>query len=185
MKTIIFDIDGTITDMWPIERAVLLEMTNKSLGDWFEKLKSEGISETYKLFCKISKKKISKASYVNLYNKAFAILLQNKKLPKPKKYPIVGWILKNKSYYKFVYITGGQKAETEYVLKSLGIRDCFDLASSLNRSNCRFSKITGIPFNKMKVKFKKCILISDSVADCVGAMRSKVPYIKIKNSHEF
>jgi beta-phosphoglucomutase-like phosphatase (HAD superfamily) len=181
MKTIIFDIDGTITDMWPIERAVLLNMTNNNLKYKLEKLKSAGVSDTYKLFCKISRRKINKSIYIKLYNKTFNILLGNKRLPKLKKYPIVKWIVDNKDCLKFVYATGGQKAETEYALEKLGIKKYFNLSRSLNKNNCRFAKCTGIPFRKIKCQTPDCILITDSESDCMGAMRAEISYIKIKN----
>lgn len=176
MKTIIFDIDGTLTNMWPIEKSVLLCMTNGKYKNEIEELKRNGISDTYKIFCKVSGNKLSKSRYFTLYNKSF---LKLKDLPKIKSYPIVDWIKKNQNKYLFVYATGGQKIETEYVLSQLGIRNYFDLKNSINKNNCRFSKKTGIPFKKIKKQYKNCILITDTQSDCDGAKLSKIPYLLV------
>ena len=66
MKTIIFDIDGTLTDMWPIEKSVLLFMTNGKYGDEIEKLKKSKISDTYKIFCGVCNRKMGKRRFFYL-----------------------------------------------------------------------------------------------------------------------
>jgi len=60
MKTIICDIDGTITNMWPIEKSVLLYMTDRKFEKDIEQVKLSGITETYKIFLKFSNQKMSK-----------------------------------------------------------------------------------------------------------------------------
>lgn len=179
MKTIIFDIDGTFTNMWPIEKSVLLKMINKSLEKDIEKLRQSGICDTYEIFLKISKQELSKKKYVMLYNKDFSTLLKNKKLPQLEKYSTVDWILKNKNRYRFVYATGGQAKETKFVLKQLGLINYFDIENSIDKSNCRFSKKSGIPFRKIKAKFNDCLLITDSLMDCCKAGNIKIPCILI------
>lgn len=133
MKTIIFDIDGTLTDMQPIEKLALSD-------------------------------------------EAFYKLLRRDKLPVPKKYPLIDWIIKNKNNYKFVYATGGKKSETEYALEKLKILKYFDLENSISKTNCRFAKNTGIPFRKIKSKFNDCIVITDSESDCRGATIAEIPF---------
>jgi FMN phosphatase YigB (HAD superfamily) len=179
MKTIIFDIDGTLTNIWPIEKSVLLRITEGMYENQIEELKRSGISDTYKIFCKIPSKKMSKTRYFNLYNYTFSALLKNKKLPKLEKYPIVDFIISKKDRFRFVYATGGQKLETEYVLRSLGIIQYFDLKHSINKNNCLFSKKTGIPFRKIKIKFPECILLTDTDNDCFGASKAGIHSIKI------
>src|SRR3989338_8434414 len=71
MKTIIFDIDGTLTNMWPIEKSVLLYIASGRYENEIEELKKSGISETYKIFLKVSDKKESRSAYVASYNLAF------------------------------------------------------------------------------------------------------------------
>jgi hypothetical protein len=114
MKTIIFDIDGTLTDMSLLEKVVAL-----------------GFAE-------------------NCW-------------PKPEKYPLVNWILKNKNNYRFVYATGGKGQE-----------------NSINKTNYRFPKKTGLPFIKIRKRYPDCVLITDSQTDCDGATIAKIRYIKIK-----
>lgn len=184
MKTIICDIDGTLTDMWPIEKSVLLSMLGKECERKIKALYLSGIKDTYKIFLTFSKKKIGKAEYVKKYNRAFLILLRTNQLPAPVSYPIVNWLRKNKNNYRFVYATGGQKEEAEYVLKKLKLFQFFNLEKSISKSNCRFSKRTGLVFKKLKRQFPDCFLITDSESDCVGAKRAKIGFIKIKSGQK-
>lgn len=180
MKTIICDIDGTITNIWPIEKSVLLYMTDRKFEKDIEQMKLSGVSDTYKIFLKFSNQTMSKKKYADFYNQSFSVLLENGKLPMLEKYPLANWIFANKNNYRFLYATGGQKLETQYVLESLGLAKYFDLENSIDKTTCRFSKSTGIPFRKIKSKFNDCVLISDSKADCRGAVLADVPYILVK-----
>lgn len=180
MKTIICDIDGTITNMWPIEKSVLLSMTDRKFEQDIDEIKLSGISDTYKIFLKLSNQKISKKKYADFYNQSFSVLLENGKLPAPEKYPIVNWILANKDKYNFVYVTGGQRLETIYVLERLNLLPHFDIDNSIDKNNCHFSKKTGIPFKKIKSKFADSVLISDSKSDVVGATLAQIPFILVQ-----
>lgn len=182
MKTIIFDIDGTLTDIWPIEKSVLLRMTKGKYGSQMEELKRSGVSDTYKIFLKVTAKRISKIKYFILYNQTF---LKLNNFPDLIRYPTVDWIKNNQNKYLFVYATGGQKLETEYVLTNLGIKQYFSLEDSINKDSCRFSKKTGIPFRKIKAKFPECILVTDSDGDCAGASKAGIQFIKIKPNQIF
>jgi len=180
MKTIICDIDGTITDMWPIEKSVLLYMVGRKIEKDVERMKLSGISDTYKIFLKFSNKKMGKTKFINFYNKSFSDLLKRDKLPMPEKYPLANWIFDNKEKYRFVYATGGQRIETYYILESLGLMKYFDLTNSVDKTTYRFLKKTGIPFRKIKSKFNDCILISDSKEDCKVAVLIKIPFVLVK-----
>ncbi len=117
-----------------------------------------------------------------------AILLgvtEKRLLPKPKKYPLVDWIVKNKNKYRFVYATGGKKPDTLYVLEQLGLINYFDLENSIDKTNYRFSKKTGLPFKKIKAKFPDCFVITDSESDCNGARLAGIKYIKIEPGQRF
>lgn len=129
MKTIIFDIDGTLTDMSPVEGS----------------------------------------------------LLWRKELPNLKQYPLVKWIINNRYKFRFIYATGGKKNETLYALKNLGIIRYFDLKNSMDKTNCKFHKITGIPLKKIKDKFPNCILVTDGKKDCIGAKKVGMEFIRIYN----
>lgn len=140
MKTIICDIDGTLTDMRPLEEAVIRQMPKNI------KNTTEYYKEYNEAFLKISKDNIA-----------------------VKKFPLVDWIFKNKDKYAFVYATGGQRLESEYVLDRLGILKFFDIENSVSKSDCRFSKSTGIPFRRIKKKYQDLLVITDTQADCLGA----------------
>ncbi|MFA7209378.1 MAG: HAD family hydrolase [Parcubacteria group bacterium] len=185
MKTIIFDIDGTITNIWPIEKSVLLYMIDIKFEKDIDKIKSSGISDTYKIFLKFSNRKMSKKKYAYFYNQSFSVLLKKGKLPMPEKYFLAKWILINRNKYNFVYATGGQRLETLYALKSLGLINYFDLENSTDKTICRFSKKTGIPFRKIKSKFKDCVLVSDSENDCKGAALVEIPFILIQPKQNY
>lgn len=180
MKTIICDIDGTITNMWPIEKSVLLFMTEVKFANCLEELKRSGISDLYKLFRKITGYKVRKYQFYKLYNQAFQVLLKENILPKPNRLPLVRWIKRNSNSYIFVYATGGQKLETIYVLESLNIIRFFDLDNSVDKTNCRFSKSTGISFKKIKEKYQDCMLVTDTESDCEGAWKAGIPCKLIK-----
>ncbi len=182
MKTIICDIDGTLTDMWPVERAVLLRLLGIGVAAKIDVLKKSGISETYLLYLAVSQRKIGRRMYRKLYNEAFDNLCSCGQLPPVKSYPLVQWIMKNKKKYRFVYATGGQQKESEYVLKQLGILDSFDIKNSLDKTRYPFSKKTGLPFKKIKRKFPYCLCITDSMSDCEGAQLARIPFIRIKPS---
>ena len=180
MKTIIFDIDGTITDMWPIEKSVLLALLGKKFSNAIENIYQSKTKDTYAIFRKLSKFSINRTKFIRYYNQAFSRLERDNSLPKPVRYPITDWIKKNKAKYYFVYATGGQSKEINYVLKSLGLNKVFDFKNSLNKNNYPFSKATGQPFKKIKSKFPDCFVITDSQSDCRGARRAGVPFIIIK-----
>ena len=124
-------------------------MTEKNLEKNIEGVRALGVTDTYTIFTKVSGNKIGKRKYFVAYNKSFAALLKINKLPSLEKYPIVRWIIANREKYRFVYATGGQAAETRYVLKRLGLLKYFDMQNSIDKSCCRFSKQTGIPFRKI------------------------------------
>lgn len=182
MKTIICDIDGTLTDMWPIERAVLLRLLGIGSAAKLNVLKKSEISETYLLYLAVSQRKIGRRMYRKLYNEAFDYLCSCGQLPKPKSYPLVQWIIKNSRKYRFVYATGGQQQESEYVLKQLGILDLFDTKHSLDKTRYPFSKKTGLPFKKIKRRFRDCVCITDRLSDCEGTQLARISFIQIKPS---
>lgn len=180
MKTLIFDIDGTITDMWPLEKAVLLQMLENKFEKDIEKSKSGGINSTYTIYSKLARHPLSKKTYTRLYNKIFNSLLRRGALPKVKKYSIVKWIIKNRDRFHFVYATGGQRSETLYALRSLGLFKIFDVENSLDKSICNFNKATGIPFQKIKSRFPDCVLITNGVSDCKGAIIAGISFIQVR-----
>lgn len=185
MKTIICDIDGTLTNMWPIEREVLMCMVGCEYEMRLDEIKQTGISSTYDIYIRYTGGYIGKKDYFRRYNSTFRKLLRADKLPKPEKYPSVDWIRLNSQYYRFVYATGGQKWETLYVLKQLGILQQFDITRSIDKTSYRFSKSTGLPFKRILHTCGDCILISDSESDCEGARKLGLQYQKVMPGAEF
>lgn len=160
-------------------------MTNRRYEKRFEGLKMSGISDTYMIFTKATGQKLTKAVYWRWYNRAFEKSVLEKKLPQPQRYPIVDWIKANKNNCRFIYATGGQEKETQYVLDRLGIRKYFDIENSITKNQCRFSKRTGIPFRKIKKKFGDCIVIADGGNDYKGARKANLGFLKIKPGATF
>jgi hypothetical protein len=58
--------------------------------------------------------------------------------------------------------------------------EIFDIKNSVDKNDCRYSKITGIPFQRIKAKFNDCVLVTDSKKDCIGAQLAKIPYIQVR-----
>ena len=182
MKTIIFDIDGTLTDLWTIERSVLISMLGTGSSMQIDKLKSSGTSNLYAIFNKCSPEKIDKSTFTQKYNNTFTVLLKENRLPSPKKYPLVKWIKNNARKYTYVYATGGQKAETLYVLSKLEIVQFFDIQNSVDKTTCRYSKKTGLPFRKILQKYPQAILITDSESDREGAAKFAIPTLIVSEN---
>src|SRR5687767_16022043 len=120
MKTIICDIDGTLTNLWLMERLVLSCLLGDPQLPVIERLKKSGTSETYKIFKSLSSQKMNKKEYQQKYIQTFKKLEKENFYSDLEKYPLVEWIIRN-PYYHFVYVTGGQKVEALYALKNLGI----------------------------------------------------------------
>lgn len=176
MKTIIFDIDGTLTDMWPVEKAVLLAMLGEDKISIVEKLRDRGVRNVYELFCRVSGIKVSRKELFDLYNQTTIKLINKNLIPTPVAYPLVRWVLANKSKYRFVYATGGRSVETEHVLRRLGLLKIFDQGVSINRDNYRFSKGSGLPYKIIKRREGECVVVTDSKIDCLGAKKAGIDY---------
>jgi len=179
MKTIICDIDGTLTNLWPIEKKILSCLLPKETFDCIEKLKRSGVSETYLIYRKIANIQITKKVYRKKYNKMFEQLWEKELLPPIEKFPLADWVLSNQQY-QYVYTTGGQQAETLYALEQLGILQLFDIQNSIDKTRYPFSKKTGLPFKKILKKYQDCILVTDSRSDCEGAKKVGMFYVLVK-----
>jgi hypothetical protein len=83
MLTLIFDIDGTLTDMWPIERAVLMNMVPETCRDQVNGLKLAGVNDLYSIYCQITRTRIGKIRFRDSYRESFAQLRAGRMLPKP------------------------------------------------------------------------------------------------------
>jgi phosphoglycolate phosphatase-like HAD superfamily hydrolase len=180
MLTLIFDIDGTLTDMWPIERCVLAQIIQKTCIDQINTLKNRGINDLYTLYCMVTHSRPGKLTFRSRYREAFIQLNANNMLPKPVAYQAVKFISNNQQIYRYVYATGGLKIEAEYILFSFGIDTLFDLKQSISRDTYKYSKLTGLPFRKLNMMLKPSLIIADSKSDRMGATIAKVPVLLLK-----
>lgn len=176
MKTILCDIDGTLTNMWSIECAVLREMLGEESS--LAVLHAQGITSCYELYCRLAPVKLGKKVFYQRYNQATHALWEANRLPVPQVYPLVEWIKKHANDYTFVFVTGGQSGETAYVLKALGIYNYFDHTHGIAKDNYPFAKKTGKPFRYLQRLYGHVLLITDSESDCDGAREAGIPYFK-------
>jgi len=179
MLTLIFDIDGTLTDMWPVERAVLVALIPKDKQATLDALRSAGINDLYILYRKSTRARLGKLAFRNLYREKFDELKTAGLLPNIREYKSVAFIRQNPTAYTYVYATGGLKTEAEFILEKLGIKDIFSLDKSTSKDTCRFSKATGMPFARIKRQLGECCLITDNLTDVMGADRAKIQTIRI------
>ena len=178
--TIIFDIDGTLTDMWPLERAVIAAMLGPRASKHIDALKETCQYSNLRLYRTCAHSTISAQAFRERYNRVFQSLARRRALPVLKPSPLVGWIRTNKNRFRFVYATGGQAQETWYVLKRLRILNAFEISRSIDRSSCRFCKSTGIPFLRIqRAVADECIMVTDSIADVRGAKKAVIPSILV------
>ena len=171
--------------MWPIERCVLVKLLGSDRKNEIETSYYSGLKNVYIIFSQLSKKKITKTAFYHLYDQTFETLEQGHLLPSPEPFPLVAYLKQDADNFHMVYATGGRKQETWYVLRSLDLISLFDLQHSLDKSVCRFSKQTSIPFKKIKADFPNCRLITDSESDCFGAKKAGIQYTKIKPRQAF
>ncbi len=180
MLTLIFDIDGTLTDMWPIEKAVLAALLPASQLECLDYLRKSGETSLYVLYRKITQCQISKISFQRLYSEKFEVLREAGILPEPIAYRAVVFILQNQLDYRYLYATGGLRCEAEYVLEKLCLKELFDLTSSISRDYYQFSKKTGLPYKKIARLKGQYLVVTDSTVDVVGAKKAKLPYVLLK-----
>lgn len=153
-KIILFDLDGTIADVQPIERLVLKKI-----------LEEKNVIYTGNLNFGFNDK-----NFVKEYQRCFGILKENSLLPSPK-------LLLDVRKFKFEascslgLVTGGVKIETEWVLKRLGIKDVFRPELLFCREDYTGSKKDGGPYVKIKRLFPDSLVVvlGDSVADLSGS----------------
>lgn len=184
MLTLIFDIDGTLTNLWPIEKSVLAAMLGCSpskLDNLKEQIGNTDLLHLYQVTYS-KKQKLSLVDFRRKYQKKFYELLQKSKLPKVNGYKVVDYIKANPKKCKYLYATASPEVEAEYVLKNLGILEIFDRAKSSNQNSTRFSKKSGLPFKKLKQTNPDCLLITDSMSDIDGAKKAGIGWLLLKKN---
>lgn len=170
-KTIIFDLDGTIADLWPLERETLLKfyqrqdisMARKKLNQLYR----SGIKDLFVLFQNISEINLNPVEFEKQYIKNQKQLQKENKLPNFKIFLQSNFLPKQ---INFALITGSPLPETLFVLKKAGCKKYFSKKFILPKGTYSGSKKTGEPFLMIKNQVGKvAIMIGDSDDDVVGA----------------
>lgn len=172
MITLIFDIDNTLVDMWPVERSCLEAMLGKKIQ---ENVKQIFSGDLYAMYCSLATNKVSKREFRDEYKMRFDILQRTNRLPEPAGLQAVNFVKKFQGQYEFIFATGAWLVEIKYALNGVGIFQFFDVQPSIYRDNCRFSKMTGLPFRCIKKQVGgKIMLITDSKSDIIGADKANI-----------
>lgn len=191
MATIIFDLDGTLVDLWPIERATLVAMFLK-LTDYEKKLLPTKLNLLKKsrndlfkifnsLFAKYSDKKISRQRFNKLYDEIQRSLIKTKTYPKIKKYIDREPLMRLKNKYTLALVTGSRTQELNYLLKTAKFTDIFIKDLIICSDTMKQPKNTGIPFKAISERNPgPIVVIGDSGSDKLGAQKAKIPYVIIK-----
>jgi phosphoglycolate phosphatase-like HAD superfamily hydrolase len=180
MTTLVFDIDGTLTDLWPLESAVLQVLTGtteKALAP----LRRRSQGNLYAMYLQQTGATTTKTQFRRLYRQAVLALEQARALPAVPSYRAAGFIRANKTKYRFVYLTGGLKCEALYALRSLGILGAFSEELSISSDSYPFSKATGLPLRKIQRAARgPMLVIADGSADKLGADKAGVPILLVE-----
>lgn len=176
MRALIFDIDGTLTDLWPLERQILLELLKLRTSQVIDRLHSNQ-KNPYLIYKKMSKKNDTFANFRRKYKRK---LQSTNQIPNLQVFNTVKFIRKNNDKYVFLYATSSCKLEAELILKKLTTLEFFDLRSSINSDNCAYAKKTGVPFKKIITSYPQSVLITDSKDDAKGAAKANVATLVIK-----
>lgn len=179
MQTLIFDIDGTLTSLWPLERAVLLALCPSATLISLDTLYQTKTKDLYALYKRSSPSPCRKTVFRKMYDTTCHNLWKEGKLPSLSAYPAAVFVKKMYQKYQFLYATGGGQIETEYVLEVLGVKPYFNLRDSVSRTTCRYKKSTGIPFKKIAKLYPDAVLVTDSYDDTVGAKKAGLKSILI------
>lgn len=181
MKTIIFDLDGTIADLWPLERATLLKffLKQNSIKKELNKLHASGIKNLFTLFQTFSKKNIELFEFEKKYLKNQKQLEKENKIPKLKIFLQPNFLSEK---YNYVLITGSPLSEALLVLKKTGCDKIFSKKNILAKGTYPGSKKTGEPFLIIKkIIGDQAIVIGDSDDDIIGAKIANFNCLKIRS----
>ncbi len=193
MQTIIFDLDGTLTDLWPIERETLAEMlitrnpfSKSKILKTIEGIKQSGQNSLWLIFNQASGTKMNRQEFCQQYDQIQKRMIEKNSYPKIKNLISIEDIKKIENDYRFALVTGSRKQEALYVLKRLEILDLFESDLIITSDMVPESKDTGKAFQIIKDKAGEgAIVIGDSESDKAGAQKTKLFYIIVdKNSPE-
>lgn len=179
MKTIIFDLDGTIADLWPLERETILRMAKNTNPDLLNKLYRQGQRNLLDLFQSIGGQKISREVFDQQYQ-----IMQQKMILENKCPPFPIFLqepfLKNMSGICFGLLTGSFRSEAEFVLQRTGCRKYFYDSLVFCRGEYQGEKLSGEPYLEIIKRIgSKFVMIGDSEGDVLGAARAGIIGIRV------
>ena len=183
MITIYFDIDGTLTDMWPLEKKVLQSLCQDASLSQLDSVRQVAKKDLYSAFKLVDK--AARSCTLKQFRTGFAAsldsLVAKQQQPNLVAYPTVCFIKENADKARFCYATGGTAKEAKIVLDCLGIASLFDINRSYSRDN--------LPYPKNDVRFFKSLqektvepfcFVGDSQLEVSAAIRAGICSINFK-----
>ena len=189
---IIFDLDGTLVDLWPIERRTLEAviqnklLENRVISGRLNRIKKSGensLWKIYKITCKtfrvdaISRKK----EFLTRYDYSQKRLIRSGGYSCPQVYFRSSDLRKLATNYQLALVTGSNEQEAKFVLREAGVDTLFKDALLMTRDKIKFSKVTGMPFKRI-AKFGEngAIVIGDGTSDKIGARKAGLPFLDVR-----
>lgn len=121
MKNVALDIDGTLTDLWPVERQVLMTLVPKSAH--LDEIRERCGSVLYTIYRAAGGKPTTKMQFRRRYKTMFLKLRRQGLLPSLRPYSLAASLRAFAGVCRLVYVTGGLAAEAEYALECLALLD--------------------------------------------------------------
>lgn len=152
MKTIIFDLNGTLADVEPIERFTLMQVPADASTE-------DGLAA---------------------YQEAQRLLIAEGRMPTPPTF-LERRMLEGLAGFSFALVTASPRTEVEFVLAQTGCLDLFEKDLVLCKGEYPGSKRTGEPFVALKTRIgTNAIVIGDTSADEEGAVAAGFPCVKVE-----
>ena len=191
MSAIIFDLDGTIADLWPLERETLLAIAgarrDPEVRNALEPLAASysGGRPLWKIFRSLFPNRFgSERAFRARYDEVQAELIRTGSCPSFPTY-LRREAMERTFGIAFGLATGSSRAEAEYVLKAIGCREFFSSVLILTRENGGAEKGSGRVLTTLRKRFGgRIAFIGDSDSDEKEAAVAGVPFFRVNGSSE-